>query len=86
MDNGLVRRLLQPAPDHLTPRGENGLRTALRPAGEFQRGAVEPYGSGDPRIQELDAWLWTVVLASWAWPCTSAAADLPSSATVVAAS
>jgi hypothetical protein len=86
VDNGLVSGLLQPSPGHLTPRGETGLRTALRPAGETRRGAVERCGSADPRSQELDAWLWTVVLACWALPCTSAAADLPSSATVVVAS
>ena len=86
MDNGLVRGPLQPAPGDLTPRGENRPRTALRPAGRIRRGAVERYGSADPRSQELDDWLWTVVLASWALPCTSAAADLPSSVTVVAAS
>ncbi len=77
---------MQLAMGHRTPRGDDRPPTALRPAGSFRRGAVERCGSADPRSQELDDWLWTVVLASWALPCTSAAADLPSSATVVAAS
>ena len=82
-DNGLVGGPLQAPTGWSHP---NRWRTALRPAGRSRRGAVERCGSADPRSQEVVAWLWTVVLACLALPCTSAAADLPSSATVVAAS
>ena len=92
-DNGLLSRGLQAAGSVLTPWGEeprarrmDGSGQHCAPPGEPGGAQASVSGSEGPVVHEPVVWPCTVCLDCWAWPCTSEAADLPSSVTVVAAS